>query len=42
MVVKSFINRALELKLKLELLRFQIKIQERLTRRYNLEVIISI
>ena len=41
-VVKSLINRALELKLKLELLRFQIKMRERLTWRYNLKVIVSI
>ena len=41
-VVRGLINRALELKPKPELLRLQIKVRERLTRCYNLEVIISI
>ena len=41
-VVRGLINRATELKLKLELLRLQIKVRERLTQRYNLEVTVSI
>ena len=41
-VVRRLTNRALKLKPKLELLRLQIRVQERLTRRYNLKVIISI
>ena len=41
-VVRGLTNRVLELKLKPEPLRLQIKVQKRLTRRYNLEVIISI
>jgi hypothetical protein len=40
--VKGFTNRAPDLKPKLEPLRLQIKVQERLTRHYNLEVIVSI
>ena len=41
-VVRRLTNRALELKPKLEPPRLQIKVRERLTRRHNLEVIISI
>ena len=40
--VRGITNRVLEPKPKLELLRLQIKIQERLTRHHNLEVIVSI
>ena len=40
--VRSLTNRVLELKLKLKLLKFQIKVRERLTWCYNLEVIVSI
>jgi hypothetical protein len=41
-VVRGLINRVLKLKPKLEPLRLQIKMWERLTQCYNLEVIISI
>jgi hypothetical protein len=41
-VIRGLTNRALELKPKLELLRLQIKVWERLTQCYNLKVIVSI
>ena len=40
--VRGLTNRVPKLKLKLELPRLQIKMWERLTRRYNLKVIVSI
>jgi hypothetical protein len=41
-IVKGLINKVLDPKLKLEPLRLQIKVQERLTQHHNLEVIVSI
>jgi hypothetical protein len=41
-IIRGLTNRALDLKLKPEPLRLQIKVWERLTQHYNLEVIISI
>jgi len=42
MAVRGLINRAIELKPKPEPPRLQIKVRKRLTRRYNLEVTVSI